>query len=557
MFQQPSAAGSVLLLCSGLVTTTYGQEIPDTWPQTRAESTDYRETSRYQDVIDFIEALQSNGAPLSVQFIGASTLGRRIPMVIAGRPVPAGPAMARRLNRPIVCVQANIHAGEVEGKEASLMLLRDLARSRQDDLLERLTLMVLPIYNIDGNESLGPQSRNRARQFGPELVGVRHNGQGLDLNRDYVKLEAPETRAVVRSVFTTWDPDVYLDLHTTNGTLHGYQLTYSPPLHPDTANGILTYTRDDLLVQVRNTMRARHGLEIFDYGNTPRWNFKDRPFAWYTNRPEPRYGTNYVGLRNRIGILSEAMSHVSFKDRVDATYRFVRLILERVAKDAHRVIELTRQADLKVTRWGRNAQKAPKLGLRFDFASRGRETVLLDRSETSEVRDKRPKDRPPGPPTDILDVEMEIYDRFRATRTRRYPRAYLFGPDISEVARLLSRHGVVVERIRYPWQGPVESFTIDTIEAAERPYQGHRLLSLEGTFASRKTSMPAGSYLARTAQPLGILLFQLLEPESLDGVAAWNLLDRQLRGKGIYPIVKCYETIDVPTETLNEDSFPR
>ncbi len=542
----------VLVAWVGLLTVTHGQEVPgDAWPRTRAELTGYRETSRYQDVIKFIEALQSKGAPLSLQFIGTSTLGHQIPMLIAGRPLPADPATARRSNKPIVCIQANIHAGEVEGKEAVLMLLRDLSQAaRHNRLLDQLVLIVLPIYNIDGNEELGPQSRNRPHQLGPESVGIRYNGQRLDLNRDYMKLETPETRAAVTHVFSAWDPDVFLDLHATNGTLHGYQLTYSPPLHPDTAEGILAYTRDELLVEVRRTIRTRYGLRIFDYGNTPRWDFGDKPFAWYTNRPEPRYSTNYMGLRNCISILSEAMSHLSFEDRVKVTYQFVQLVLEKIAKDAQRVIELTRQADLQVTRWGLYPEKAPELGVRFDFASRGREKVLLDKSETPALRDQRAKERPPGPPQDVLEFEMDVVDRFAATRTRRLPAAYLFGPDLPEVVQLLRMHGIAVQRTRGRWQGQVESFRIDAVDVGKRPFQGHRLLTLEGTFGSQQTSMPAGSHVVRTAQPLGLLIFQLLEPESLDGVAAWNLFGRRLQAGEKYPIVKCYHRPNVPTEKL-------
>jgi len=517
-------------------------------PQTRAERTGYRETSRYNDVIEFVEMLEAAGAPLSVRCIGSSPEGRKIPLVIASRPLPRDRQEARRQNKPIVCIQANIHAGEVEGKEASLMLLRDLSSSEGGDLLEKLVLLVLPIYNIDGNEQFGPQSRHRRHQLGPELVGVRTNGQELDLNRDYVKLEAPETRAVMEHVFTTWDPDVFMDLHATNGTLHGYQLTYSPPLNPATAPGILAYTRDELLIDVRKSMWQRYGLRTFDYGNTPRWGFADKPFAWYSSAALPRYSTNYVGLRNRISILSEAMSHISFEDRVNATYRFVRLVLERIAADAERVIELTHQADLQVTQWGANPTTAPELGVRFEFASRGREKVLLDRIETPELRDTKPADRPPGPPEDVVEYEMEIYDRFRATRTRRLPTAYFFTEDLPEVVKLLTMHGIVVERLRADWSGPVETFRIETIRRAERPYQGHRLLALEGEFVSQEKIIPAGCYFVRTAQPLGLLVFQLLEPESLDGVVAWNLLDERCRAKSLLPLVKGYSRISTFTD---------
>jgi len=537
---------SLLILLAILAPLARGQQVS---PQTRAERTDYKETSLYEDVIGFVETLETRGAPVSMEYIGTSPSGRKIPMVVAARPLPADRAEARRRNRPIVCLQANIHAGEVEGKEAVLMLLRDLsAASQGGGLLDKLVLIVLPIYNIDGNEKLGPQSRNRRHQLGPEQVGIRYNGQGLDLNRDYVKLEAPETRAAAEHVFATWDPDVYVDLHATNGTIHGYQLTYAPPLHPDTVGCIQAYARDELLIEVRKAMHARYGLHIFDYGNTPRWDFADKPFGWYASAPIPRYGTNYVGLRNRISILSEAMSHLPFEDRVGATYRFVRLILEKIARDADRVVELTRRADLQVTAWGAEPQKAPELGVRFEFASRGREKVLLDRSETPEMRDRRPKNRPPGPPEDVVEFETEIFDRFKATRTRRFPSAYLFTENVPAVAELLARHGIVVERTRSPWRGSAESFKISAIDKAERTYQGHKLVRLEGTFVSQQVTIPPGRCIVRTAQPLGILIFQLLEPESLDGVTTWNLLDPHLQLGRPYPIIKCHQRTPVATE---------
>jgi hypothetical protein len=549
---------SVLIACtalSGSLSVAQGQDTSDlSWPQTRAERSDYKETSHYQDVLAFINALQVNGAPISMKFIGASPQGRKLPLIMAARPMPANARVAHRLKKPIVCIQANIHAGEVEGKEAVLMLLRDISSGPLSALLDRLILLVLPIYNIDGNEEFGAQSQHRAHQSGPEQVGVRANGQGLDLNRDYVKLEAPETQAAMKQVFTHWDPDVFLDLHATNGTLHGYHLTYSPSLHPDIEPALLAYTRDELLTGVRKTLRKRYGLETFDYGNTPRWNFRDKAFAWYTNRPEPRYGTNYMGLRNRISILSEAMSHLPFSERVNATYRFVQVILERVAQDAERVVELTQQADLRVTRRGLDCQNAAPLGVRFDFASRGREDVRLGKTETPELREQKPRNRPPGPPKDIVKVNMEIYDRFKATRTRPYPAAYVFGPDLAHLARLLTAHGIVVEKCLEPWQGSVESFQIETVNMASREFQGHRLLTLEGTFASKTVGLPAHSYLVRTAQPLGLLLFQLLEPESLDGVVAWNLLDEQCRTNQPYPVMKCYQQIHVPAEVLGPEN---
>jgi len=199
----------------------------------------------------YLEDLQTKGTPISIQFIGVSTQGRKIPLVIASRPPVAGPADARRAGRLVVYVQANIHAGEVEGKEAVLMLLRELARGPEGELLNKIVLLTTPIYNIDGNETWGPWQSNRPSQNEPEVVGTRTNGQGLDLNRDGMKAESPEMRAALRFIYTTWDPDVLVDLHATNSTRHGYQLTYSPPLHPDTQTDLLRFNRDELLATVR------------------------------------------------------------------------------------------------------------------------------------------------------------------------------------------------------------------------------------------------------------------------------------------------------------------
>ncbi|MCK4785985.1 MAG: M14 family metallopeptidase, partial [Desulfobacteraceae bacterium] len=301
----------------------------DGWPQTRAERTDYRETSHYEDVLQYLEDLQVKGAPISVQFIGVSTQGRKIPLVIAARPPVAGPADAHRIGKPIVYVQANIHAGEVEGKEAVLILLRELAQKPKGGLLDKIVMLTTPIYNIDGNETWGPWQRNRRNQNDPEVVGIRANGQGLDLNRDAMKAESPEMRAALQSIYTTWDPDVVVDLHATNGTRHGFQLTYSPPLHPDTESGLLRFNRDELLPAVRRHMRQDFGIETFVYGNLPR-NGKSQ--GWYQSAPNPRRITNYVGLRNRLSVLSEAACYLPFRQRVLATHHFVLTVLEEVGR---------------------------------------------------------------------------------------------------------------------------------------------------------------------------------------------------------------------------------
>ena len=167
-------------------------------PLTRAERTNFAETSHYDDVIAFIDSLKTLGAKIATGSIGKTSEGRELPYVIASRPLVTTPAAARRLNRPIAYIQANIHAGEVEGKEAMLSMLRDLVFDKKKNVLDSIVLIVQPIYNADGNEKWGPQAKNRGAQNGPELVGTRQNALGWNLNRDYIGADAPETQGLAR-----------------------------------------------------------------------------------------------------------------------------------------------------------------------------------------------------------------------------------------------------------------------------------------------------------------------------------------------------------------------
>jgi hypothetical protein len=490
----------------------------------------------------YIEDLQAKGAPISTQSIGVSTQGREIPLVIASRPAVAGPADARRAGKLVVYVQANIHAGEVEGKEAVLMLLRELARDPEAGLLDKIVLLTTPIYNIDGNEAWGPWQTNRRSQNEPEVVGTRTNGQGLDLNRDGMKAESPEMRAALRFIYTRWDPDVLVDLHATNGTRHGYQLTYSPPLHPDTQNDLLHFNRDELLAAVRRRMRREFGMETFVYGNVPR---SGKSQGWYQSAPDPRRITNYVGLRNRLGILSEATCYLPFRQRVLTTHRFVLTVLEEIGRQRQRILSLTREADARIIEWGLHPETAPALTIRYKLASHDTEEILLEKP-TSAAGSSRT--RRITPPREFISVKMPVYDRFETTKTARFPAAYFIPSTFSQAAELLRRHGIIVERLLADWKGPAEVFVIDEIVSAAQPFQGHVLKELEGYFESIQVEIPKGGYLVRTAQPLGILIFHLLEPESIDGVAAWGFLDPELRARGHYPIHKCFDQVRVATE---------
>ena len=542
------SAAAVAAVAACAATVPPGPPNPASFPRTRPELTGYRETSHYTDVRKFLDSLRALRAPLTFGSIGKTNEGREIPFVIASRPLVASPSEARRLGRPIVYVQGNIHAGEVEGKDALLALLRDLTFAGGPNALDSIVLIAVPIYNADGNERFASQSVNRTEQNGPEIVGVRSNAQNLDLNRDYVKAEAPETRASL-VMFNTWDPDIFVDLHTTDGSFHGYSLTYSPSLSPAAVFGGV-YARDSLLPVLRERMRVRDGFEVFDYGNfltdergdVPDTTVRD---GWATYDPRPRFGTNYYGIRGRIGILSEAYSHDPLERRIGSTYAFVKEILSLAGEKGAAIKSLSARADSQPLAWGRSPSpdSLQMVAVRSQLVATPRmmDVIREDLEKTGDSSFTQP-----GVPRGqrrtgrLKAIRMPVYDRFTSTLDRTPPAAYVLAPGDTTVVKVLRLHGIRVDRSDTAWRARGESFVIDTIIAAQRPFQGHHEVRLKGHWERGLQSLPPKSFIVSTSQPRGTLIVYLLEPESDDGFATWNFFDGTLQKGGRFPVRRIF-----------------
>ena len=497
---------------------------PDTF-LTRAERTDYRETSSYADVVDFLERAAAASPLVHYTTYGYTTEGRALPLAVVGDIEDPSPASVRATGKTVVYLQGNIHAGEVCGKEALQMLLRDLLAGRHGEWHESMVLLIAPIYNADGNERV--TLTNRGRQHGPiGGMGQRPNAQGYDLNRDHMKLESPEARSVAR-LFSQYDPHVAVDLHTTNGTQHAYHITYSPPLHPNTPPAIDAFLREGLLPHVTNEVRDKHGWEYYYYGNASGRGGGER--GWYTFDHRPRFNNNYIGLRNRIAILSEAYSYASFEERVLATLYFVEEILDYVHEHGDEVRRIVAEADAA-------SVVGESLALRA-VPERSAERVDILMGAT--VEEAHPlTGRPLLLRADTQYVEtMYEYGTFAPTLSERVPQAYVIPADLEEVLTRLAAHGVALE----PAEATpldVEAFHIDSVRTATRPFQGRNEQTLFGRYEPAQVTPGSGDMLARADQPLGRLLFSLLEPQSDDGFANWGFLaDRVVAGE-VYPVLR-------------------
>jgi hypothetical protein len=392
-----------------------------------------------------------------------------------------------------------------------------------------MVFLIAPIYNADGNERFA--LNNRGPQHGPMGgQGQRPNAQDLDLNRDHMKLDSPEARAVVK-LMTEYDPHVSMDLHTTNGTRHAYFLTYAPPLNPATDEGIINLLRKDLLPAVTRTVRNKYNWDFYYYGNLSGGRggaATER--AWRSFDSRPRFNNNYIGLRNRIALLSEAYAYASFRDRILATSRFVEESLNFIHANAQRIRQTVEAADAKPI-------VGTELALRAQLARGGEVEILL--GET--VQEKHPQDG------HIMELRKDVklpermveYGTFEATHTERVPSAYYIPASLTNAVETLRAHGVRTTTLTKPERMLVEEFQIETNVAAERPFQGHRERTITGKWVSAERELPAGTIQVDVKQPLGRLAFYLIEPQSDDGLVNWNHIDAALGDDvRVYPIVR-------------------
>ena len=500
---------------------------------TRAERTGFSETSSYDDVISFLSAMDAASDDIHITSFGETVEGRNLPLVIWGADNATPEAVATE-NKTRVFVFANIHAGEVCGKEALQMLIRDLAEGRNRAWADSLVLLLAPIYNADGNERFALD--NRPLQNGPVGgMGQRPNAQGLDLNRDFMKLAAPESLALVW-LLRTYDPHVIVDLHTTNGTTHAYHLTYAPPLNPNTPEAIDRELRGRLLPSVTESVRQEEGYYMYHYGNIPGAFGEETsaPRAWYTFDARPRFGTNYAGLRNRLGILSEAYSYATFEERIAATKRFVEEVLDYANAHASHIRSITGEADA-TSIVGRT------LSLRATWKASSEPTEILlgevdtlAHPQTGEMMLQR-RDA-------VHPEEMDAYISFESVEEERAPAAYLIPQSHTEVISLLDAHGVEYYRANQPT--PVEIFTIDSMRVAERSFQQRNATTLFGYYATLDDAEPRPMVVVPVNQPLGRLVFMLLEPRSDDGIVAWSVLPRSVyTSHNEYPIRRIHGSL--------------
>jgi hypothetical protein len=565
------------------------------WPLTRPEATQFAETSRYEDVMSFMKAMAAAFPQMHLTTYGYTYEGRPLPLAVIGAP-GATPEQVLATKKTRIYIQGNIHAGEVEGKEALLWLLRSIAKGERAAWFKSVVLLINPIYNADGNERVNVA--NRGSQFGPiGGMGQRANAQDLDLNRDCTKLETAEARSLAM-LLNRYDPHVAIDLHTTDGSADsGFYLTYETSLNPNDSKATVGLLRNQLLPAVTTAVKAKHGWDYFYYGGVMRGG-SERAWASDAELAKARYTSTYFGVRNRLGILIETYSYASFEDRIKANYWFLEEALGYVAANGDAVKGAVAAADAE-------SIVGSQLAVRQKLV-KGAEPKQIVFAQTVTERNPYVPDRPyrrrvPGGET---RETMGHFGTTEATETSAVPRAYVLpavvagtvtapaappvaappvggpppagraaaggppgvgqggpggrgggrggggSPSARVLASVLDRldaHGIKYFRTEKDQVLKGERFKIETSALAEREYQGtHKMRTLTGKWESVEQTLPAGSLVVPMDQPLARLAFLLFDPRSDDGLMAWNILDPVLGATPApeyYPVLRTTDVV--------------
>ncbi|HRR12185.1 MAG TPA: M14 family metallopeptidase [Tenuifilum sp.] len=489
------------------------------FPVTVAEGSNFQSTSTYADVMNYIKMLEKASKHIKTETIATSIEGRDIPLMVVANPMPKTPRDIG--NRIVIYIQANIHAGEVEGKEASLMFVRDLLKNPNNPLFKNIVLLVCPILNADGNESISP--KNRPWQNGPvNGVGVRHNGQMLDLNRDAMKLETPEMVGVVTNVLNRWDPSIVMDCHTTNGSYHQEPVTFTWMMNPNGNRELINYMRDRMMPWVSTQLSVKYKTLNCFYGEFI--DQKDYEKGWISYASEPRYFTNYIGLRNRLSILNENYVYAPFDERVYGCYNLIASVCDYAMQNSKEIKDLLAKADREAIQFPKTTP-APEFAITYE----GRPTpqwVTILTYEAEAYTDEQGRER--FRKTDRKrTVTVPYIADYYPTSTIPLPFAYIVRND-KVVTNLLKNHGIQFQTLTDTVTLNVEQFTIDSLKPAPRINQGHYNSNIFGKYVKANRLFTTNYVMVKTSQPLGQLAAYLLEPQSDDGLVYWNFWDRYL-----------------------------
>ncbi|GAB2568462.1 M14 family metallopeptidase [Dyella jejuensis] len=501
--------------------SVHAAEPRDTDWTTPAEAAHFRSTPSYAQTLAYLQRLQQ-AAPtrLKLETFGITPEGRPMTVVIASSDGTFTPAAARAARKPVILLQAGIHPGEIEGKDAGLMLLRDIAvTGKYPHLLDHLVLVYIPVFSVDGHEHSSPY--NRINQNGPDSMGFRGQSQYLNLNRDYIKADAPEMLAWLK-LWQAWLPDFLVDVHTTDGADYQYDLTWYTEdphkLDPAIAAWQHKAIADEAIPQYEKLGHLASIYLEFKDGRDPRKGIENFGSG-------PRFSTGYAALQNRPALLVETHMLKSYAVRVYAVYDLLRVLLDDINHDPAALLAATAQADADTIARAQDASAQVPLTFKLDptptpFELKG---YAFTQTHSDISNDIWIQYDPTHPQTYRIDNWNGLLPDLSITP----PAAYVVPGEWQTIIDKLDAHGIAYRRLGHPLKDvAAEAYQLSQPTWAGKPFEGHLMLrSFALRAAPAEVSLPAGSVIVPMNQRAANVAIALLEPQAPDSLLHWGYLN--------------------------------
>jgi murein tripeptide amidase MpaA len=506
-------------------------QAPD-W-RTSAEIAGYRATPDYAETVAYLERIEAAASnQVKIDNFGKTGEGRDLKIVIASKDGVFDPAAIHASGRAILLVQNSIHAGEMDGKDACLALLRDIVITKNKAaLLDRVVFVFIPVYNIDGHERRS--AYNRINQNGPELAGWRGNASNLNLNRDYMKADAPETRAFLK-MFHRWLPDFFVDDHVTDGADFQYDVTFAIDATPDVAPATAQWIREIVNPELERQVNASGHLSFPTYITLNDDTDPAQGLGLYSDNA--RFSTGQMILENRPGMLVELHMLKDYKTRVTGNYELLRALLELLNREATKLIALNREADAEAAKLGARPLSGEKIPLAVDGNGETTPIVFHGYQFTralSEVSGAMRVSYSHEP----WNVTLPLATGVKVIASVTLPAGYIVPPQWTQVIDVLSAHDVAFRRTTAPWTGKVERYRCSGMQWQGQPFEGRHPIfpgenpsPQQGRYGqcvptTETLSFPAGSVVVPLNQRLSKVAIQWLEPDAPDSALRWGFFD--------------------------------
>jgi hypothetical protein len=482
---------------------------------TPAEASGYTRTPRHTETTAWFERLDAASPQLRVFDFGVSAQGRPMQAVVLASGGELTPEAARASGKPILLIQAAIHPGENEGKDALMALARDLTVSgKHAELLEPLVLLLVPIFNVDGHERFSPY--NRINQNGPEAMGWRATAQNLNLNRDYAKADSPEMQAWLR-LWQRWQPDLLIDMHNTNGADYQYAMTWAFERHQNIAPVLAAWQAEVFDGVVKPALLAQ-GWPLTVYVSLKE---RDNVAAGLVDGASgPRFSVGYAAAAGRPGLLLETHMLKDFETRTRVNEATLVELLRAIGRDPTALRQAVQRADAE--RFDEGASVPLAFGLseqveQQEFLGYATHSVPSEVSGATWVRYDT---------TQPVTLQVPVQRDVTVTAAAAAPAAYVIPAQWQQVISRLHLHGIRMQQMPSAARIEAERYRFGEVAWAARPFEGrHVVTELAQQLETADAIVPAGSWLVPMDQPRARLIAQLLEPAGPDSFLRWGFFD--------------------------------